>query len=169
MSVSLISPCQFHDVLPMLLGSPRLRAPLLPVAVPRPIAFSSGTRNPPYRSSVPLRTSPRPASASQQSRMVNSLIFEVSRSMRIENPVVSKDAQMRLGDSSRSRVGVLKVLQVKPIVPDAGILRKSFYVDKADGVRRNPQPRDHLQQANPLKNDFPVGSSRLVQRIAKGS
>lgn len=88
--------------------------------------------------------------------------------MRIEFHVVSKDTQMRLGHASRSRVGVLKVLQVNPIVPDAGILGELFRVDIADGVRRDPQPRHHLQQANPLENDFPVCSTRLVQRIAKG-
>lgn len=168
MSVSLISPCPFQYVLSLLLRSPRFRAPVLPVPLPRPVAPSKGVRNPPYRSSALLRKSRCPPGARQRSRMVNSLVFKVSRSMGIENLVVSKDAQMRFGDASRSRVGVLKGLQVKPIVPDAGILGKSFHVDMADGVRRDPQSRDHLQQANPLENDLPVRSSRLVQRIVKG-
>ena len=88
--------------------------------------------------------------------------------MRIENRVVSKDAQMGLWDAGGRRARVLKLLEFKPIVPDAGIPGKSFHVDGADGVRRDPQSPNHLQQANPLKNDLPVRLSRLMQRIAKG-
>lgn len=88
--------------------------------------------------------------------------------MRIENRVVSKDAQMGLGDARSSKVRVLKLLQ-SPIVPDARVRRKSFHVDRANGIRRDPQPRDDLQQATPLEDDLPVHFSGLLQRIAKGS
>ena len=75
---------------------------------------------------------------------------------------------MGLGDSGRSKTRVFKLLQVNPIVPDSGIPGKSLHVNRTNGIRRDPQSYDHVQQANPLEDNLPVRPSRFMQRFAKG-
>ena len=86
--------------------------------------------------------------------------------MGIEDLVVSEDAQMGLGNGGRARL--LELLQVTPIVPDAGIPGKPLHVDAANGVPADSQPLDDLQQADSLENDLPMRSGRPVQGITKG-